>query len=298
MEINLLLLLNAPAFMSAIHTIYTLFDTSSSLDSSNAMKVNEAIPDIFEKINDLRDDILIYFKPAAETSSAFRTHFGPAPFIVINQELAEQLEVEDPDALHWIYKHEISHIYFNDQFKAGLLHILAYSVSTYVLYRLLPLVSERILVPCICGIYLAAFMIGFAVSRIALCFFERRADDFAIAHSTDEELLGGRRFFQACDEAIKEFPQKLRAIIPGIRIKITSFDGSWWDTHPSDSERAKKIENEMRRKGMDIEAIDVDPQYLEVQKVSKRWYFNKMIELCKPHLCTKDLDVLKVDCLA
>jgi Zn-dependent protease with chaperone function len=80
----------------------------------------------------------------------------------------------------------------------------------------------------------------FLVSIIVSQWQEINADNFAIEHSSNEELLGGRRFFKA----IKEAHLNAREIIPLGTIIISSTGENLKDlSHPSLASRAEKIES-------------------------------------------------------
>jgi Zn-dependent protease with chaperone function len=159
----------------------------------------------------------------------------------------------DKPALNFVLKHEIGHIKIPDNFW-----------SDYALY--IPSVILTICAFAIAIFFPAAF-VAYSISRLATSTIiftgiasylryeqmrEIRADDFAIAHSTTEELQGGRRYFMACLQSQKEerdqslFNKLIYDSTGEIRLV----------THPSLKSRMQKIENELLRRNSSLGIVD------------------------------------------
>lgn len=140
----------------------------------------------------------------------------------------------DKHSCLFIMKHELHHILSNDP----------------LMMKLVPMICQLAL--CIFGmIYLApllsiatVFPITFIVNVLFSRFREERADDFAIAHSTNEELRGARRFFHAVLHSNYNEEDSL--------YKRFSYDDkgeSIWDFwHPSLLSRISKVEKALKER--------------------------------------------------
>ena len=92
---------------------------------------------------------------------------------------------------------------------------------------------------------------------------EERADDFAIRHSTPEELLGGRRFMEVCKrhESIRSDGFSDLRVVKGIqnierRLGILR--------HPSLESRIRKIELELCRRDIKWDRRAEDSKVTEI----------------------------------
>lgn len=78
---------------------------------------------------------------------------------------------------------------------------------------------------------------------------EARADDFAIAHSTNEELIGGRKAFIAIHSL-------LQSTLASTPLLLTSSGEDLSDVlHPSWRSRIAKIETALQKRGLPLEPI-------------------------------------------
>lgn len=127
----------------------------------------------------------------------------------------------DPDAYGFCLKHEAGHVIANDMITIPMGSFIASVASKYFCHKKkLGFFSKTVFDT------LVKFLCLAALSQ----WRESKADDFAIRHSTDRELIGGIRFFQA----IK---------------KITEGHLNIDFLHPSLSSRIEKIRNELRKRG-------------------------------------------------
>ncbi len=116
----------------------------------------------------------------------------------------------DQKACNWLIKHEIGYIKYNFKFKlyffAAIMHLVIFSFA----FLVLPLNAILFL-----GLPVACTIAGI----LCQVWLRNKVDDFAIAHSTDEELKGGRRYFKVMQENYITYCQ------PSWRIfRILSFD--------------------------------------------------------------------------
>ena len=128
----------------------------------------------------------------------------------------------DKDAYGFILKHEAGHIIANDLITMPMAGIISIIAGTYFSNK------NR------CG-FLAHYLFLNIISLLSMAavsqWREAKADDFAIKHSTHQELIGGARFF----EGIKSMTEG------GLNIDFL---------HPSLSSRIQKIRNELVRRGV------------------------------------------------
>lgn len=147
----------------------------------------------------------------------------------------------DRDASTFALKHEFGHIKHNDSIIGRLISgvaQLAAAVYTIAKMKFFP-----------------GLIITYLVHKIVLVARKRwqeiRADNFAIQHSSDEELLGGRRFFKA----LQQYNLSLR-VSDEDKLWFSSTGEYRWDiNHPSLQSRIEKIERVLRERNV---AIDHD----------------------------------------
>jgi hypothetical protein len=139
----------------------------------------------------------------------------------------------DKHACCWVMKHEIHHIKNND----CLTKPLCGAVCNFAAALFISLNDSL------------PFAIGAAsLALISMSFFSRqteeRADEFAIKHSSDEELIGGRRFLLS----LKQANIKKRDFF-----NITSDgEGRWSFFHPTLKSRLKRVKKEIKLRGLSI----------------------------------------------
>lgn len=264
-----------------------------AIDRNKTILAKDVLPDLFSKINHLRDDILIYFDEN-EGGEAHGNHFGLRPFI----SYSEKEVLQRNSGLNFMYKHEISHIYHNDLFNSGLINIIASAVSSYVIYRLqfiLPGWTKPIL-------FFIPYIVLFKVLIIALRIFESRADDFAIQHALDQELIGARYEFQANHESKEEITTRVNTILSKVK-KSFLFFFTYTNklilphdhTHLPLLKRVKKIEAEMIRRNMNLPSIDQDPANVQEKEKLKKYYLEKLLNFVKESVKKAGYDPLIAD---
>jgi Peptidase family M48 len=141
----------------------------------------------------------------------------------------------DPDAYGFILKHEAGHVVANDMITIPMGSLIASVASKYFCHKKkLGFFSKSVFDNIVRFLSLAALY----------QWRESKADDFAIRHSTDRELLGGIRFFQV-----------IKKISKG-HFNIDFF-------HPSLSSRIEKISNELKKRGAGnfVESYDSSYEY-------------------------------------
>jgi len=157
----------------------------------------DLLPDLFQKMKNLRDDILLidaaqfnradlaekYLYPAA-----LGTNFGHSAVICYSQDL----ENVDSDAFRLICKHEISHLYWGDGLIISLIAFLGTLVGIVALNALKVYVAWW-LAP---AVYCLPFIVGINAYVIATQFKEGWADAFAADKATPDELHGICRLLQ------------------------------------------------------------------------------------------------------
>lgn len=153
----------------------------------------------------------------------------------------------DRGAFGFVMKHEVGHIINND----ALVGVTLHTAVTLGLYYL----TKNYFTKHKCA---KAFAIGIvALTGLTLTkrYLEGKADDFAIRHSTDDELKGGRRFFLAAQSAGR--------IAAGQDPIFTTADGD--DRlaifHPSRASRIAKVEAALFNKGLPLERVSPDEKY-------------------------------------
>ena len=173
-------------------------------------------------------------------------------------------EKTDYDACSFLIKHQTSHIINNDCFTMNFVPaVCTLAVAIFATFTM--------------SMFCAALTVS-AIGLVASAAFSqyrmRKADDLAIAESTDEELKGGRRLLLSLQELNAEELEKfwLRfiispsgkdrlAILPSSLkrcIENVAFSGEnmldiW---HPSLKSRIKKVEDELMRRGVERYALE------------------------------------------
>lgn len=168
--------------------------------SGSSSQAIDVFPEVFEKVEKLRKDIVFYTTPNVKIAVPVGTNFGPNAIIFINDELFSMKGEE----LNFICKHEISHINTNDEFIASTLAATVSAIATYAipyLQSFLPWWAAPI--P-----YCVPFLVGYNVLIGVMAFSEYRADSFASNHATPEELLGWERFLRGLIEVNKSLHPK------------------------------------------------------------------------------------------
>lgn len=195
--------------------------------------------DFLEK-EKIRKDLLIVGSSVGFARARGSNICGSFAFIQVCK-LSELYET-DREALNFVIKHEIAHIKNCDNISIKLVELVS-AVSTAFF---LSFVHRS-------GVFvtmLASGVVAAVTGSIFELFREIKADDFAINKSSDEELLGGRRFF-------KTFAQIQRTLTDNFAKRlIFSAEGNtrflFDSRHPPNTWRIKKIERELSRRCISI----------------------------------------------
>jgi Peptidase family M48 len=122
----------------------------------------------------------------------------------------------DQDACHWAIKHEVSHIKNNDCFTIPLVPAICSMATASFSTFVMPVLPALLLTSAV----------GAATRMLFARYCEEKADDFAIAESSEEELKGGRRMLISLQQS------------------VSSLD----PFHPSLESRLKKIERALEQR--------------------------------------------------
>lgn len=221
--------------------IYSLFAFHATLIRAKPGGENREVKetlDPFLKAQGIRDDLIFKEKKIPEFCAAVGTNFAKMGHAIIF--LAPSFYTVDRQACLWIAKHELSHIKSNDYFLMN--GIAAVGSLIAALFR----TSE-----------IPGFLVAMAVGMIMKILFgryrEAMADDFAIRHSSVEELRGGKRFFLSLRQTTVEAHRRSRwnrlFISPAGEYRFKYL-------HPSTGSRLKKIESALGEEGRKAEEIE------------------------------------------
>jgi len=162
----------------------------------------------------------------------------------------------DKEACYWLIKHEISHIKNNDYFTMPLVTALCSLAATIFSAFLMPVIP----------VLLVTISVGYIAKTIFSQYRERKADDFAIDNSSNEELKGGRRILKAMIETNLKARNTLWR-----KIAFSSTGECRLDfAHPSLKSRVKKIENRLQQQNIEIDTLE---QSAKIGNLSK-WIEN------------------------
>lgn len=157
-------------------------------------------------------------------------------------QIAPYFYAADKDACSWVIKHEISHIKHNDAFTIHAVPCICQLAAAIFGMCFLPL-SSAVMVAC---------MVGLVSQVLFLQWREMKADDFAIKHSSNEELKGGRRFLMA----LREINIEQRDTFWG-RIRMSASGENRLDIfHPSLTSRIQKIERALQARSSNIDVAE------------------------------------------
>ncbi|MBX9923255.1 MAG: M48 family metalloprotease [Rhabdochlamydiaceae bacterium] len=195
----------------------------------------------------IRQDLKIKEQVNLGFAEAIGTNYFTSGDAVIHT--APNLHQIDPEASSFILKHEISHLKHNDSFTAcalGLISALTALALTnsYDASRSADITAFAGAIPLVSYKY----------------YCEGKADDFAIANSSIDELKGGRRIFKAMQQLYLESRQKAS----WKKLLISPQGENLLDAlHPSLASRIQKIESHLKIKQGIINEAD------EQEKIEK-----------------------------
>lgn len=132
----------------------------------------------------------------------------------------------DEQAFQFVFKHEICHLKNNDELGIAIAQTLSF-ISSIALFRLgfgcTPMSTV-----------FGTLCLNVIATRIFRHYLEKRADDFAIQHSTIEELKGGIRLLSAFQNESQEY----------LKHFLVNF------FHPSPSSRMNNLEKSLANRGI------------------------------------------------
>lgn len=178
-------------FLRFVPAIYYGYDTLTQLllpsrkVAKNQQLAIDRFPEIFEQNKNLRKDIRICYDDVPYTQ-AFGTNFGPTAVLRVNEDLAALKGL----SFDHLCKRELYYIKSNGYFWSSFCAMTTATVTTVAviffrtkLPRWAALGSEYI-----------PLIVSLAVSRYANSFFQKKADEFALENSTDDELVNIAQF--------------------------------------------------------------------------------------------------------
>lgn len=218
----------------------------------------DAFPEVFDRVEKLRKDILIYRVSNIPYAAALGTNFGPAAVLFINKELS----LTDKEALNLICKHELSHINGSDGFVASSLAAVVSAISTYAvpyLQSCLPWWAAPIS-------YCVPFLAGANTYTGTMAVLELEADRFASCHATSEELIGIERFLRGQIEVNKTLQPKYPQLfsVDG-NTRLASGD----ITHGPITERHERFRAECRKRNLSLEEESSAEQFEKMSKIKE-----------------------------
>jgi len=240
-------------------------DYQSALKKLPGHNIKSEIQPFLEKAG-VRKDLIIFEGSNLMLFSCAGTNMftkGDAAILV-----PPKFHATDKEGFYWSMKHEISHIKHNDCFT-------------------IPLISA------ICGTAAAVFGVscmstlpatfltvstGIVVQTLFTRWRESKADDFAIANSSDEELKGGRRVLIAFQKVNLEDRKTFWG-----KIQHSAHGNTRYDImHPSFTSRIQKIEAALQTRNISIDLIEENPTIEQTQELlldTKTKAFNIIADL-------------------
>ena len=220
-------------------------------------KIKTQMQPFFDQMG-IRKDLIVVEQPNPGFCMAVGTNSftkGNAVIVVM-----PGFQEVDKDACHWVIKHETAHIKNNDLFTMSLVPAISSlaaailsTVGAAVCFSIIAMpIGAAILIP-VGAALLVTGIVGFVAQAIFSQYREGKADDLAIAESTDEELKGGRRFLMS----LNAINLRSRKTIWD-KIIISSNGENRLDfLHPSTASRIRKIELALQQRNIKID----DPYY-------------------------------------
>lgn len=211
------------------------------LKSKKPITLKEEFPAIYEKIDNLREDILICHTEDNNLVelAALGSQIGPHAVIRYKHKLS--ISESDPALFNFILKHEVSHIYHNDTLIIPSLGIVAATIAALSV----PIIASSLPFWISPLAYMLPTLAGGNVAQSALYLAELRADRFACQHSENEEVEATERHLNSYLEVCREVGHKERpelfSEIGELRLSIRGGD-------PTVVERIQFIRNELRRR--------------------------------------------------
>jgi Zn-dependent protease with chaperone function len=105
--------------------------------------------------------------------------------------------------------------------------------------------------------------VPYVIKSIFMRWREGKADDFAITHSSDSELLGGKYYFEAIQLLNNDIAAAKKSYF------VSSKGESYLDlSHPSLESRIQKIQEVLTSKNI---TVDQDKENIRVKKIRSIW---------------------------
>ena len=219
---------------------------SETAKQQSSHKIKEELKPFFEKI-DVREDVIISESLSVGFCKAKGTNFftkGDAAIIV-----GPGFNEIDKDACHFGIKHEASHIRYNDCFTTCFIPAVC-TMATAIFITLARRPVSRV------ASLLATDTIGF-VSYVAFSRYrEEKADDLAIAESSNDELKGGRRILLSIQALNQAFYEENQKTLWGKIMASSSGENRLDIEHPTLKSRIAKIENALKQRSVFVDARD------------------------------------------
>lgn len=184
-------------------------------------------------------------------------------------QIPKPIVISDKEAAKFVCKHEVGHILHHDLAR----HISSLLVGGFVMGTRCSFKTS-----CLMSV-IACLGAGWIASKLYQIHYETQADDFALAHATNEELLGARRLLKAelqigiirrfacnlfANQSIDECPKFLRILYKaGALIHAPSGDFRLNFSHPSSSSRLAKVENALSQRSVHIPDYSEESEKIE-----------------------------------
>lgn len=197
------------------------FKHNSSLMA--AVTIHEHMQPFFQKMK-LREDLIVAQAPTSLTFGSVGSNFFTQGDLAIY--LSTELCETDHEACYFMIKHEVSHIKHEDFF-------IMWTAATVTALSLATLAQGK--QTRLNNLQRAAIIgaMAYLVKTACSQYIEGRADSFAIAESSLEEIKGGRRFLTA--------------------VLQTHLENSFSFQHPTLHSRIAKIDLELEKQGVQID---------------------------------------------
>ncbi len=179
----------------------------------------------------IREDLFLIKKDTTRFCEATGTNFFTRGKAIIS--INWNFHKVDPEACGWAAKHELYHIKNNSCFTLPLVSAIC-SLATAILVTFV-----LSIIPGLVATVSAAIIGKTLFSR----YVEGKADDFAIANSSEEELQAGRRYIKATLAFNLELRQENKALP---LFYSSAGDSRWVFSQPSVTSRLKKIETALQ----------------------------------------------------
>lgn len=180
----------------------------------------------------------------------------------------------DEEALYFSLKHEISHLKNNDCFTLHLVPAICSLASAIICTRRISPIP--------------AFLVTLAVGTLASILFtlyrENKADDFAIAHSSNDELKGGRRGLLSARQVCLD----RRTSLLDCLIYSSKSERRLDIWHPSDESRLRKLKKALEERGISVNELNQNEQENNRIRKLKKAYEEQIAKINAYFFAKKD----------